>query len=270
LTQLGLKPGDVDALRAFSAREIVDAQVAMAGPPGGGGLNARAFCPTVDGDILPKHPLEAALDGDFRDIPAIIGTNLDETKLFGAMMPAMRDIDEAGLLQRVTANVGDAAAAAQAIAAYRAAREARGEPAAPSDIWFAIQTDRMFRYHSLKLAENHARNQPDTYVYLFTWPSPMAEGALGSCHALELPFVFGTFDDGLGKLAGDGPEARALSEKMQDAWLAFARSGDPMTKSLPAWHRYEPSKRLTMVLDRHCELVSAPQEPERAFWDGEK
>jgi para-nitrobenzyl esterase len=265
--QLGLKRGDGAAIRALTAREIVDAQVAIAGPAGGGGLNARAFCPTVDGDVLPKHPLQAALDGDFKQLPAIIGTNLDEARLFGAMMPGMRDIDEAGLLQRVTANVGDAALAADAIAAYRGAREGRGEPTSPSDVWFAIQTDRMFHHHSVKLAENHSRNQPATYMYLFTWPSPMLEGALGSCHALELPFVFGTFDIGLGQLAGDCPEARELSDKIQDSWLAFARTGDPSIMSLPSWSPYEPTKRQTMVLDRHCELVSAPQEEERAFWD---
>ncbi|HEY7271081.1 MAG TPA: carboxylesterase/lipase family protein, partial [Dehalococcoidia bacterium] len=274
LEQLGLARGDVDGLRARSAREIVDAQVAVAeaqmrapGGMAGGAMGGRAFGPTVDGEVLPRHPLQAALDGDFKELPSIIGTNLDETKLFGAMMPGARDIDEDTLLRRVSANVGDEAQARKAIAAYRSAREARQEPTSPHDVWSAIQTDRMFRYHSLKLAENQSRNQPETYVYLFTWPSPLYEGALGSCHALELPFVFGTFDVGLGQLAGDGPEARALSEKMQDAWLAFARSGNPNTTSLPAWDRYDAAGRRTLVLDRRCDVVSAPQEPERAFWD---
>jgi para-nitrobenzyl esterase len=272
--QLGLKRGDAEGLRGLSARDIVAAQMALAeaqmraaGGMAGGGLGGRGFGPTVDGDVLPKHPLEAALDGDLADIPTIIGTNLDETKLFGAMMPGARDVDEPGLLRRVTAQVGDEGKARAAIEAYRAAREARADSTAPADIASAIQTDRMFRCHSLKLAENHSRNQPATYVYLFAWPSPLFEGALGSCHALELPFVFGTFDVGLGQLAGDGPEARVLSEKMQDSWLAFARNGDPATKALPAWYRYEPAKRLTMVFDKKCELVGAPQEPERAFWD---
>lgn len=269
MAELGLGATEVDRLRALPAGDIVDAQVRMAGPPGaaGGGLGARAFVPTVDGDVLPKHPLQAAADGDFRDIAAIIGTNLDEARLFGAMMPALRDIDEPGLLQRVAAPAGGEAKAREAIEAYRRARQDRREPAGPSDIWFAIQTDRMFRHHSTKLAENHAANQPQTYMYLFTWPSPMFEGGLGSCHALELPFVFGTFDAGLGQLAGDGPEARALSGRMMDAWIGFARDGDPNHADLPPWQPYDAAKRLTMVLDRECRLVSAPQEPERAFWD---
>ncbi len=212
LTELGIGRDAPEKLRALSAKEIVDAQVALAerqmragGGMAGGGLGGRSFGPTVDGDVLPKHPLQAALDGDFRDIPAIIGTNLDETKLFGAMMPGSRDLDEAGLLRRVTAQVGDESKAKAAVAAYAGARSQRGDSTAPAEIASAIQTDRMFRAHSLKLAANHSRNQPATYVYLFTWPSPMFEGALGACHALELPFVFGTFDAGLGQLAGDGP-----------------------------------------------------------------
>ena len=32
----------------------------------------------------------------------------------------------------------------------------------------------------------------DVFTYLFTWESPFLDGILGSAHALEVPFVFGT------------------------------------------------------------------------------
>ena len=52
----------------------------------------------------------------------------------------------------------------------------------------------------------HAKRRGRIYNYLFTWPSPAAKGALGSCHALELGFVFGTNHiPGMPQFAGTGP-----------------------------------------------------------------
>ena len=48
----------------------------------------------------------------------------------------------------------------------------------------------------MQLAEAHARRQPATHAYLFTWESPALGGALGSCHALDVPFVFGGVEEG--------------------------------------------------------------------------
>jgi para-nitrobenzyl esterase len=54
---------------------------------------------------------------------------------------------------------------------------------------------------------------------------------------------------------------------MQDAWLAFARSGRPRADGLPEWPAYAPPRRATMILSDQPQLVNAPQEPERAVWD---
>ena len=65
-------------------------------------------------------------------------------------------------------------------------------------------------------------------MYRFSWRSPLHGGKLGACHALDVPFALGTF--ALPKLrdfAGAGPEAERVAHAMMDAWVAFARSGDP-------------------------------------------
>jgi para-nitrobenzyl esterase len=186
------------------------------------------------------------------------------------MMPGQSQLDEASLIQRVRAAVPgadkDEGLAARMVAAYQQARAARGEPAAPADIWFAISTDNMFRQHSIRLAEAQAGNRAPTFMYLFTWASPAFDGALGSCHALDLPFMFGNFVPPLGTLAGDGPEARALSEKMMSSWLEFARTGIPAAAEMPAWARYDAARRQTMVLGATCTLTGSPLEEERRFW----
>src|SRR4029077_4964083 len=93
-------------------------------------------------------------------------------------------------------------------------------------------------------------------------------GMLGSCHALDLPFVFGTLEHRLLRpLVGRGPEALALAERIQDAWIAFARTGRPGHPRVPEWPGYDGAHRRTMILHRECGVGGAPAEAERAFWE---
>jgi para-nitrobenzyl esterase len=139
----------------------------------------------------------------------------------------------------------------------------------PGELLDALDSDRSFRVPAIRLAEAQAPQQPRTYKYFFTWSSPARRGTLGACHALELPFVFGTLDaPTMDRFAGKGPEAEALSAQMMDAWIAFARSGEPGHATLPSWPAYDAAKRATLVFDRDCELAYAPLDAERAAWDG--
>ena len=70
---------------------------------------------------------------------------------------------------------------------YRRARPA----AKPADLLFAIETDRIFRIPAIRLAEARAQHPGPTFMYRFDWESPALGGALGACHAVEIPFVFG-------------------------------------------------------------------------------
>ena len=231
------------------------------------------FQPVVDGEVLPRPPLEAIRDGTARDVPLLVGTNLDETKLFLPLDPEAATLDEAALLGRCEEAIDGSrgrvgGAAGRAIAIYRAARAARGEPVDPGDLWFAIETDRTMRHPAMRLAGLQAAHQSRTYAYLFTWPSPALGGMLGSCHALDLPFVFGTLEHPmLRRIVGAGPEARALAEHIQDAWIAFARTGRPGHAGIGEWPGYDVAHRRTMILDRRCRMEAAPREPERAVWD---
>ena len=110
-----------------------------------------------------------------------------------------------------------------------------------------------------------------THQYLFTWASPAFGGVAGSCHALEIPFVFGVLANQgaeliLGGAAGD--ELWGLSDTMQDAWVAFARTGDPNHAGLPEWPAWEAGARPVMRLDVEPALVHDPGGVERELWDG--
>jgi para-nitrobenzyl esterase len=49
-----------------------------------------------------------------------------------------------------------------------------------------------------------------------------------------------------------------LAEQMSEAWLAFARPGDPATGALPDWPAYDPERRATMVFDVESRLAEDP------------
>ena len=134
----------------------------------------------------------------------------------------------------------------------------------------------------IALATGHARSQPATYMYLFDWRSPMndgQDGTLGACHALDLPFTFGALSSPAARTfaCGDPPQrleqARQLSGQMMDAWIAFAKTGDPNHPDMPTWEPYNLETRPTMVFnatgeDASSSLEGDPDGETRAFWDG--
>jgi para-nitrobenzyl esterase len=211
-------------------------------------------------------------DGAARDVALLVGANRDEIKLFRMGMAAANELDPAGLAKRVRGGLratgADESHAERLIETYRKAREGRASTD-PGELLDALDSDRTFRVPAIRLAEAHASRQPRTYKYFFTWSSPARRGTLGACHALELPFVFGTLDaPTMDRFAGTGPDAERLSGRMMDAWIAFARSGEPGHAGIPDWPAYDTGKRATLVFDRACELAHAPLDTERAAWDG--
>jgi para-nitrobenzyl esterase len=223
--------------------------------------------PVVDGEVLPEVPISAVGSGAVPPVPVIVGTNLDEFRLFGSMAPGGLDVPEEALVERLTGaltGIPDAPGSEQVATTYREFRSARGQGCSPADILYAVQTDRLFRQHSISLAEAHAQRQPDVWTYLFTWPAAGESGVLGACHALELPFIFGTLDGPTAALTGTDEPARDLSLEMQEMWLGFARSGVPAGET--RWPRYEEARRATLEIGRSIRVVDAPEDAERRFW----
>jgi para-nitrobenzyl esterase len=267
LDALGLGPRDVRALRELPLDAVLAAQrrVLEQPLPGSGLLR---FQPVVDGDVLPRPPLEVIEAGGAAGVSVLAGTNLDEYKLWGLTDPKATELDESALVRRCVRNIpGDhpeeGPHGARAVRVYRDAR-AGHRPIDPPELWFAIESDRIFRVPASRLLDAQAPHAPAAHAYLFTWISPVLGGRLGSCHALEIPFVFGHVTHPLIRaFVGDDPAAERLSAAMQDAWLAFARGETP-----EAWPAYDPVTRATRVLGRECGVEEAPHEPERAFWEG--
>lgn len=105
----------------------------------------------------------------------------------------------------------------------------------PEQLYEVVRSDWLFRMPSLKLAEAQLAAGGTAYLFELTWPAPGMAGALGACHGLDVPLVFGNLTAGRpAMLIGDATaEAEALSEQMRTAWVAFATTGDPGMAGVP-------------------------------------
>jgi para-nitrobenzyl esterase len=260
--------GDVtrQSLEAVPAGELVAATAELQNRSPRPGELPLPFLPVVDGHFLPRRPEDAVAAGEAAAVPLLIGTTRDELTFFALGDRRLHGMDDDSLLHWL--QLADPTIPPERIVdAYRTARQARGEPVGPLDLWVAAGSDRVFRWPSLQLAAAQRRYQPATYVYLFTWESPAFGGLLGSCHALEIPFVFGSIRQPvIAAFAGRGPEADALTDEMQRAWLSFARSGDPSHDGIGQWPAWDADRRATMVFGRTTELVDGPRNDELAAW----
>ncbi|MEU0190080.1 carboxylesterase family protein [Streptomyces afghaniensis] len=216
------------------------------------------FSPVVDGEVLPTTPWQALAAGAAKDVDLLVGHNSDEYRLFVAMAGRLGQISE----ERATAALRLFAPGPDGERAYRTAYP----DASPGELYERVQTDWLFGMPSLHLADAQRAGGGRAHVYELTWPAPGNGGALGACHGLDIPLLFGTYGADLGALlfAGTEPsaEAEALSACFRSSWTAFARTGDP------GWPAYEETERLVQVLDAEPAVRAYPEEASRRLWEG--
>ena len=263
---MGVPVGALATLRHVAADRLVAAtqQLALEAPSDGG--LPMALLPVVDGVLLDRPPGDLIVEGRAAQVPILVGTTRDECALFTTADHGDPDVDATRVAQRLARLVGPAGA--DIVDSYRHARLARGEPVTGRDLWTAVTTDYVFRLPLQELAVAHAKYQANTYAYLFTWESPFLGGMFGSCHGLEMPFVFGTVGDpAVQVFTGAGTGAASLSEKMQHAWVAFARDGDPSCDAVGLWPAYDGARRPTMILGPDAGVEDDPRRAERLIWE---
>lgn len=273
--ELGGAPASPEALGEIPVRQILRAQRATLTRTS----NLRrmmVFLPSVDGDVIPEQPLEAIRRGETAGIPLLVGTTLDEWRLFRLVDPGPLGLREEALsgrfetaLRGAFANAPDGATAARE---FREALATRSDATGAADVWSAFQTARVMHYPATRLAEAQSAGGGTAHAYLFTWRPPALRRAVGACHALDIPFVFGSIRHPLAlPFTGFTASAARLSRKMQGAWIRFARGEEPGHGRLPAWPSYAATRRATLVLGRNCALDDAPLEAERSLlerWAG--
>jgi len=228
-------------LRGKSVEEILTAQ------------GATVYLPVTGTAVLPKSIQEALSEGDYHNVPVMIGSNLHEGRLFVALEEIARfqaalaegkSIPEAAAAMPLTGDDNYRQAviallsenpllnAAQIADDYLALQDA-ADPRRWSFAYADIQTDWRFACNNLQHATILA-SRGTTYAYHFTdanAPSIFANTELalsipmGATHSLEIQYVLNTAETMLERGAGEAQ--MALSEAMLTYWSQFAKTGDP-------------------------------------------
>ena len=185
--------------------------------------------PVIDGDVLPRHPLDALADGASSDVPLVIGATDDEFTALTAR--------SAGVLRVIPVSLALAVLGLRRSRrrAYLERTRRRGAAA----VLGGFVTDRVIRATVLKAAR--ARGAAPTWLYRFAWASPVPSIGV-ACHCLDVPFWFDHLDaDGVATIAGTPPVE--LATQMHAAAVSFARDRDP------GWPTWDAATRRARVFD---------------------
>ena len=93
------------------------------------------------------------------------------------------------------------------------------------------------------------------YVYLSAYQTPTLDGRNHACHNSDIAFCFNNVVKSA-QMTGATKEGLALGDKMSNALLNFARTGNPNAKGLPKWPAFTPETEATMSFDApKCEIT---------------
>ena len=259
LAHFDIKPNALEKLQRMPHEQLTAGLAEMAGGSGPG-TRAGLLAPVVDGAYFPRHPFHPDAAPAAAKVPLLIGSNKDEAALFLAADPRRRRLEEHELIQRLTPMLGDRLDAILDV--YRRTRPND----TPWDLLIGISSER-FRLASILLAERKAAGGPaPVFMYLFTWEGNFKGNLLKASHAMEIPFVFDHPD--IAPMTGDSPDRYEFAAMMSEAWIAFARNGDPNHPGLPEWPVYDPEQRATMLFEVPSLVENDPRRDERLAWEG--
>ena len=263
---LGINKGEIDKLLSLPAKDLLDAMANITVPPlsfleGKRDKPALGFAPVVDGHYLPVHPFNTVPAPSSFGVPLIVGCNRDESATMMAYDPKARVLTESEMQERLKPMLGDRFESVLGV--YHKTRP----DASPWDLLIAITSDQ-FRIPTIRLAElKSADKSAPVYMYLFTWESNVKDYLFKAGHALEVPFVFDITDNV--PMTGTRPDKYELAANMCEAWIAFARSGNPNHPGIPEWRPYSIRSRETMLFDVPCRTVVDPGREEIDAWGGD-
>lgn len=242
---------DPRAILTLPAEAVIDAQLA--------GLKdwpqAFPIRPTIDDEIMPQRPIDAARAGATRHLGMIIGTTRDEWALFTPPGTPLQPLE-----QRQFANL-DLATMTGMEARYAAALP----DVSAEDRRIRLLTAEHFWMPSVRFAEAHAAAGGEAWMYRFDLASDAGPFKGYAPHAADLQFIFDASPEALSLgLARSEPE---LSRSVHAMWARWAK-GLADLDGAPPWPAYRLDRRETMLIDVPPTVAADPRGEERVLWDG--
>ena len=208
-----LRATSLAALRALPAAQILEATAPQTAP---------RFGVVVDGDFLPRPPVEIYAAGDQAHVPLLVGWNSQESDAGGVLgKDAATPENFAKALRTVFGDHADDAAKLFPASTDEEARQSAT----------ALASDRFIAFSTWKWYDLQSRTgTKPVFRYLFSRPRP---GGSGAVHSGEIEYA-------LGNLATNTtyawtPDDYKVSETMQSYFANFVKTGDPNGPALPSW-----------------------------------
>ncbi len=250
------KAAAVEALTTATAADLWQASRRVTGKTMSTQPGLSPFAPTVDGNFLPEHPIDAFTAGDVHPVPLIIGSNKREGTLFPRLLDSLPTDPER--IEKYF-HATDPEAMARILTHYP------GYPATAAAVDFG--GDSILWAPTVELAQAYCSIAP-TFMYRFDYaPRIMKWLGLEATHAFEMLAVFGYGAGAVGRaltLPGGRRGMRAVTDTVQREWLSFARTGKPTA----AWPAYDTVARKTMIIDDPAGLAHDPNRARRLAWVG--
>ena len=257
LDALKLPAGRIDAIRTLPYQRIVEVLGTRDPVLPFGGVS---FAPVLDERNLLRHPFYPDAPAQSARIPMMIGNTHDETRAFLGGDPANFKLGWEQLPAKLVPNMRVDIQPEAVIAAYRKLYPALS----PGDLLFRITTASRSWRGAIIEAEERAKSGSPAFVYQLDWATPKDGGRFGAPHASDIQLVF----DNIAKPGATaiGPQAQAMADMMSEAFIAFARGGNPDSRFIPHWEPYDMARRQTMIFDVPPRLEDDPRGAERKIF----
>ncbi|AQL41487.1 hypothetical protein BV210_01600 [Halorientalis sp. IM1011] len=195
----------------------------------------------VDGEVVRDHPATSIENGEFHDVPVLLGGNAEEYQFFLEFTDDTVPESEAAYrdrLQRIYGDFGDRLVDAYPVSDYDSIEAA----------YIDVNTDDFFLCSDVAVTDAITSQGGTAYRYVFddtpTIPVTLLSEDPGAYHTAELSYVFGATVTQQKLPTGiNGPGDWELRDRMQGYWSNFAATGDPNGGSLPEWPAANQNQR---------------------------
>jgi para-nitrobenzyl esterase len=267
IAELGLTKATLDQIQEVPFQRVVQAgllaqrklQPTAPAPGTGGGIN---WGPTVDGTHLPRHAWDPTAPAFSSDVPLLVGSVLNEFQ--NSIQRGDPKLDKMTIDEvKTQLTTTYAERTPHILDVFSKAHPG----ASPYELLSRIAAAAGPRQNAVTQAERKAAQAAQggapVYNYWFQWQTPILDGRPRAFHCSELPFVFYNTDR-CAAMTGGSAEARELGGRIADAWIAFAKNGDPNHAGLPKWAPFTAESGGTMIFDTRSEFRNNPDADERA------
>jgi para-nitrobenzyl esterase len=268
LNELGVSKANLGRLNKLSSQDLLDAWQAVqrrnsnagspgAMPPRDARTTARSlgWGPYVDGVVIPKQVWDPTAPEFSADVPLIVGTVLNEF-LNGKDKPDAFSMTDDEMMKQLADHYGEKALELAQV--FR-----RGHPEAnPFQLLSIISTSSIRTQAVTQARRKAALRKAPVYNFWFQWQTPILSGRPMAFHCADLNFFFNN-SERCAYQTGNGPEAQRLAMQMSQAWIHFARTGNPNHSGIPEWEPVTANGSETMILDTVTRFSQDPDSAER-------